>query len=176
MNTTGPKGLRRTKLHFDQITPDMPLIYQNRIELEKDIQAVVSVFSDRHQIADWQRGFISMEEKKGEPGANGSTAELTYNNRGREMKMMETITDNGLPHHFHGHYEMPGIRNIQRNFFDDLGHGRTLWRSETEFQFDSFAMRLMGKLMPGMFKKTSQRFMDDFKDWIENGHSARQKS
>ena len=113
----------------------MPLHYSNRIELDKDVQTVVSVFSDRHQIADWQRGFISMEEKQGEPGANGSTAALTYNNRGREMKMMETITDNGLPHHFHGHYEMSG-----------------------------------------MFKKTSQRFMEDFKDWIENGHSARQKS
>jgi len=27
-----------------------------------------------------------------------------------------------------------------------------------------------------MFRKTSQRFMDDFKDWIENGISARSKS
>lgn len=154
----------------------MPLTYENRIELDKDIDSVAAVFSDRHQIADWQRGFERMVEKEGRPGAKGSTAELTYNNRGRKMKMTETITDNGLPHHFHGCYDMPGIHNVQRNFFEDIGGGRTLWRSSTEFQFDSLGMRLMGALMPGMFRKTSQRFMEDFKDWIENGNSARNKS
>ena len=113
----------------------IPLTYENRIELDKDIDSVAAVFSDRHQIADWQRGFERMVEKEGRPGAIGSTAELTCNNRGRKMKMAETITDNGLPHHFHGCYDMPG-----------------------------------------MFRKTSQRFMEDFKDWIENGNSARNKS
>lgn len=154
----------------------MPLLYENRIEIDKPLAVVVAVFSDRDQVADWQRGFISMTEKDGEPGANGSTAVLVYNNRGREMTMLETITDNGLPHHFHGSYDVTGVHNIQRNFFKEIGEGRTEWRSQSEFRFEAFGMKVMGKLMPGMFKKTSQRFMEDFKDWVENGVSARHKS
>lgn len=153
----------------------MALTYTNQIELNRPIAAVTAVFSDKEQIGDWQRGFVSLTEKTGAPGQNGSTASLVYNNRGREMTMVETITDNGLPHHFHGEYAMPGIHNRQRNFFEDLGQDRTLWRSETTFHFERFPMKLMGALMPGMFRKTSQRFMDDFKDWVENKVSARTK-
>ena len=154
----------------------MGLEYGDSIELDKSLEEVVAVFEDRNQIGDWQRGFVSLEEMEGAPGANGSKAILCYRNRGRDMTMIETITDNGLPHHFHGRYDMDGIRNVQRNFFKDLGNGRTEWRSESTFEFDSFLMKVMGKLMPGMFRKTSQRFMDDFKDWMENGRSARDKS
>ena len=154
----------------------MALTYANEIVINRPLEQVASVFSDKEQIGDWQRGFVSLEETSGHPGANGSTSELLYLNRGKEMRMEEKITDNGLPHHFHGHYNMPGIRNVQRNFFEELTDGSTRWRSETEFQFDEWPMRIMGRLMPGMFRKTSQRFMDDFKDWIENGISARSKS
>ena len=154
----------------------MPLTYENRIELNKPISDVTAVFADKDQIPDWQRGFIRITERDGQPGADGSTAELVFNNRGREMTMLETITENGLPHHFHGTYDVSGVHNVQRNFFKDLGDGRTLWRSESEFHFEKWPMKLMGTLMPGLFKKTSQRFMDDFKLWIEDGISARDKS
>ncbi len=154
----------------------MGLKYSNIIVLEKSVEEVVAVFGDRHQIGDWQRGFVSLKEQEGAPGADGSTAVLHYQNRGRDMTMIETITDNGLPHHFHGRYDMEGVRNVQRNFFKDLGDGRTEWRSESEFEFDALFMKAMGLMLPGMFRKTSQRFMDDFKDWIEHGVSARNKS
>lgn len=154
----------------------MGLNYGNSIILDKALEDVVAVFEDRHQIGDWQRGFVGLEEQQGAPGSNGSKAVLHYRNRSRAMTMVETITDNGLPHHFHGRYEMDGVRNVQRHFFKDLGDGRTEWRSESIFEFDSLLMKVMGRLMPGMFRKTSQRFMDDFKDWIENGISARDKS
>jgi hypothetical protein len=153
----------------------MALEYTNEIVIACPMAHVASVFSDKDQIGDWQRGFVSLKVKSGHPGANGSTAELLYLNRGKEMIMTETIEDNSLPHHFHGLYDMPGIHNVQRHYFEDLGDGTTHWRGETEFQFSQWTMRIMGRLMPGMFRKTSQRFMDDFKDWIENGVSARTK-
>lgn len=153
----------------------MALRYTNEIVIDCPLEQVASVFSDKDQIGDWQRGFVSLKVTSGLPGANGSTAELLYLNRGKEMTMTETITDNGLPHHFHGRYDMPSIRNVQRNFFEALNDGSTRWRSETEFQFAHWSMRILGRCMPGMFRNTSQRFMDDFKDWIENGVSARTK-
>ena len=153
----------------------MALEYVNEIVVACPLEKVIAVFSDKNQIGDWQRGFLSLKETSGLPGASGSTAELLYLSRGKEMKMTETITDNGLPSHFHGEYDMPGIHNVQHNYFEELGNGTTRWRSETKFEFVQWHMRILGRLMPGMFQKTSQRFMDDFKDWIENGVSARTK-
>ncbi|MEO2058942.1 MAG: SRPBCC family protein, partial [Mesonia sp.] len=44
--------------------------------------------------------------------------------------------------------------------------------SESEFQFSSFAMKVMGFLMPGAFKKQSLKYMKDFKAFVEDGKSV----
>ena len=46
------------------------------------------------------------------------------------------------------------------------------WVSESEFQFQGFGMKLFGFLMPGAFKKQSQKYLNDFKNFVENGTSV----
>ena len=84
----------------------------------------------------------------------------------REIEMIETITRRNLPAEFHGTYEAKGVYNIQKNFFTALGENRTKWVSESEFKFSGM-MKLMGWLMPGAFKKQSQKYLDDFKAFAE---------
>ncbi len=85
----------------------------------------------------------------------------------RKMTMIETITKKNLPDEFNGTYETDGAFNIVNNRFTELDGGKTHWISESEFQFSNFFMKLMGKLMPGAFKKQSQKFMDNFKNFAE---------
>ncbi|HUM45393.1 MAG TPA: hypothetical protein PLD84_00600, partial [Chitinophagales bacterium] len=84
----------------------------------------------------------------------------------REMEMIETITVRNLPHEFSGTYEVNGVLNIVRNKFLPVGNNKTKHISEQEFQFSGF-MKVMGWLMPGVFKKQSMKYQQDFKTFAE---------
>ena len=84
----------------------------------------------------------------------------------REIEMIETITRRNLPEEFSGTYDAKGVHNIISNKFIELGPNKTKYLTESEFQFKGF-MKLMGWLMPGAFKKQSQKFLEDFKAFAE---------
>ena len=52
---------------------------------------------------------------------------------------------------------------------------RALREQESEYQFSSLFMRLMGRLMPRAFHKQSQQHMDDFKAFAERGKDVRDR-
>jgi len=62
----------------------------------------------------------------------------------------------------------------QRDRIIDAGPATTLWESESEFRFDGLLMKLMGRLMPGTFRKQSRQHMQDFKAFAEHGTDVRE--
>lgn len=141
--------------------------YSSEIEIELSRDQVIALFQDVEKYPEWQPSFISMEPLQGEPGAKGSTSKMKYRMGKREMEMVETIRENNFPEAFHATYDAKGVHNIQENYFEDLGNGRTRWRAESEFQFSGFFMKFMGAIMPGAFKKQTAKFQRDFKDFAE---------
>jgi hypothetical protein len=109
-----------------------------------------------------------MEHLSGTPGQAGAKSKLKYKMGKRDVEMIETITHNNLPHEFQAIYEAKGVYNEQNNFFKETAPGKTKWTSETEFKFNGI-MKLFGWLMPGAFKKQSQKYLDRFKAFAENG-------
>jgi len=85
--------------------------------------------------------------------------------------MIETILKRNFPHEFHATYDAKGVHNIQKNYFKAVNENTTKWISESEFEFSGFFMKLMGFLMPGMFKKQSVKYLKDFKAFAEEGTS-----
>ncbi len=63
------------------------------------------------------------------------------------------------------------VHNIQKNYFEPKDDQSTKWISESEFQFSSLGMKLLGWLMPAP-SKTVQKYMEDFKSFAENGTSV----
>lgn len=120
----------------------------------------------------WQRGLVGYKQLSGNPGEEGAKMELDYKMGKREMTLTETITHRNFPEAFHAHYDTKGVHNIQKNYFHDLEGGKTKWVSESEFQFNSFMMKVMGFIMPGAFKKQSRKYMADFKAFAEEGKSV----
>ena len=80
--------------------------------------------------------------------------------------MIETITVKNLPHEFSGTYEAKGVWNEVKNYFEQIDDQTTRWRSESYFKFSGF-MKIIGFLMPGSFKKQSQKYLDQFKAFAE---------
>ncbi|MFC5269841.1 SRPBCC family protein [Adhaeribacter terreus] len=141
--------------------------YTNEIELNLPLNRVIELFDDPENLKHWQPGLQSFEHISGTPGQVGAKSRLKYKMGNREIEMIETILKRDLPHAFDGTYEAKGVYNIVSNKFIPLGPNKTKWVAENEFRFSGF-MKLMGWLMPGAFKKQSQKYLEQFKAFAES--------
>ncbi|HNR17396.1 MAG TPA: SRPBCC family protein [Chitinophagaceae bacterium] len=140
--------------------------YTNEVEINQPLSKVIELFDNPANMPQWQPGFISMEPISGTPGQPGAKSKLKYKMGKRDIEMIETITARNLPKEFHGTYEAKGVYNVQKNFFIETASGKTKWVSESEFKFSGM-MKLIGWLMPGTFKRQSQKYLDLFKAFAE---------
>jgi hypothetical protein len=147
----------------------MPIKYTNEVIIQAPRARVVELFEDPNNVPKWQPGFQSMEVISGEAGEVGSKTKLRYKMGKREIEMIETITEKNLPELFAGTYEAKGVWNEVKNHFEDLGNGSTRYWTENEFKMSGM-MKLFALLMPGAFKKQSQKYLDLFRDFVEGEH------
>lgn len=148
--------------------------YSTEIIIDLPRKEVVRKLDNPDNMQHWQRGLVNYELLEGNPGQVGAKMKLEYKIGKREMVLTETIKKNQFPSEFHATYDAKGVHNIQQNFFYDYEDNKTRWVSKAEFQFESFGMKLMGILMPGAFKKQSEKYMIDFKNFAEKGSSVLQ--
>ncbi len=149
-----------------------PMKYTTEITVEVSREEFIKKFDDPENLKHWQKGFLAHTLLFGSPGQEGCQMELRYNLGARSIILIETIIKRKLPYEFHATYDTKGVHNIQKNYFSELNGNRTKWVSETEFQFSGFFVRAMAFLRPGMFKKQTLRYMQDFKSFAETGKSV----
>ncbi|MCT8340956.1 SRPBCC family protein [Flavobacteriaceae bacterium TK19130] len=149
--------------------------YTVEITINAPREEVIKKLNKAENLKHWQRGLINFEPLNNKDmGSEGAKMELHYKMGKREMVLTETILSNNLPSELHATYDTKGVHNIQKNYFKQMGESTTKWVSESEFQFRSFGMKMMGFLLPGAFKKQSRQYMQDFKAFVEDGTSVAQ--
>ena len=131
------------------------------------VDRVVELFDNPDNLPHWQPGLQSFEHLSGEPGTPGAKSLLKYKMGKREIEMVETILTRNLPNEFSGTYEAKGVFNIVKNSFIPITENQTRLVTDCEFQFSSWSMKIFGWLMPGAFKKQSQKYSDQFKAFAE---------
>ncbi|MBJ3784043.1 SRPBCC family protein [Devosia sediminis] len=151
----------------------MALDYKTSIVIDLPRAKVIELFDDPANLGKWQRGFQSFEPISGVPGQPGAKSKLVYQMGKRRMEMIETITRRDLPDAFDGTYDAEGVHNIVENRFVEQGPNQTLWESRNVFEMGSPLMKVMGFLLPGMFKKQTQTYAEDFKAFAERGADVR---
>ncbi len=150
--------------------------YTVEITINLPRKRVVEKMDNPQNLKHWQKGLVNYEIIEGAPGQEGSKMKLEYKMGKRDMTLIETIIKNNFPHEFHATYDTKGVHNIQKNYFEEVNETSTKWVSESEFQFSSLGMKLMGWLMPGAFKKQSKKYMVDFKNFAEKDISVATKN
>ena len=146
--------------------------YTTEITIDLPREKVIEKLDSAENMKHWQRGLKDYTFLSGTPGKEGATMRLSYSMGKRDMEMTETIIKNDFPSEFHATYDAKGVHNVQRNYFYEIDPNTTKWVSESEFHFKAFAMKVMGFLMPGAFKKQSKKYLVDFKNFAENGTSV----
>jgi hypothetical protein len=146
--------------------------YNNSVIVNLPLARVIELFDNPDNMKYWQPGLQSFTHVSGTPGQAGAVSKLTYLMGKRKVEMTETITERNLPDVFAGTYEAPNVWNHVQNKFIDNGNGTTTWETVNEFKFSGFMMKTIGFLMPGAFKKQSQKYLDDFKAFAESQGAA----
>lgn len=140
--------------------------YSCYTEINLPLARVVELFDNAANLKEWMPGLMGYEHLSGIPGMPGAKAKLRFQMGRRMMEMTETITVRNLPQEFSGRYEANGVTSEVRNLFEAIDEGRTRYSTDTCFQFKG-VMKLAGWLMPGVFRKTSQDYLDRFRRFAE---------
>lgn len=145
--------------------------YITEIVVDKPIEEVMDLFKNADNLKHWQSGLQSTKLLKGKSGEEGAKRKLEINIEGRQVSMIETITKCELPHHWHARYTTDNMRSFQENYFEAKGKNQTYWKTTSRFEFQGY-MRIVGSVLPGIFKRRSERVMKDFKAFAEQGISV----
>ena len=140
--------------------------YSCDITIDLPRARVIELFDNADNMSKWQEGLQSFEPLEGEPGTKGATSKIHYKMGKRDIRMVETIVTSNFPDEFSATYETQGVWNIVENHFSETDAGGTQWHIDTEFRCSGF-LKIMAFLMPGMFRKQTQKMMSDFKSFAE---------
>ena len=139
------------------------------VKINQPVNKVAQLFADPKYMKEYQDGFLSKELLKGNAGQNGAVSKILYKTGKREMELIETIVDNSLPDQFVANYHHKHMDNSMKCQFISINDKQTRYISEIEYTaFRGFVPKVMATLFPGIFKKQVQKWLDNFKVFVEN--------
>ncbi len=146
--------------------------YRTEITVNLPLAKFIEKLDKPENMQHWQKGLTGYNLLSGTPGSEGAQMELHYTLGKRKMVLIETIIKRNLPHEFHATYDTKGVHNIQKNYFKEVDAHTTHWVSDTELKFSGVFLKLMALFAPGVFKKQSRKYAEDFKAFAEKGISV----
>ena len=137
-------------------------------EINLPVKRVSALFNDPNNLERWQEGFISHQHLRGIPGEAGAKSRITILHRNRRMILIETIIFKNLPFELDALYEQEHMVNTLANRFISINENKTQYEAQVEYiKFIGFMPKLMALLMPGMFKRQTQKWVNRFKAFAE---------
>ena len=140
------------------------------IEIEAPIDKVVELWENEANFKKWQDDFESIELLEGDQNTEGAKSRIMFSGKVK-MELIETIITMNLPHEKLALYEHVHMTNTQASRFRSISNGKTLYESEVEYtKFNGLMFKIIAKLFPGKFKAQSQKWMNQFKAFVENSN------
>ena len=142
--------------------------YTKEVEIGLPVEEIIELLQNPENMKHWQPDLLGYELLDEKTGEAGSQMKLRFKMGTHEIEMIETVLEKNLPEELVLEYTTKGVYNVNRNSFVPISDGRTKWIQESEFQFQSLPMKIFGFFMPGAFKKQSQKYLDNFKEFAES--------
>ncbi len=138
------------------------------VEINKPKTDVVRYFKDPEYLGEYQDTFIKKEVQSGVPGENGTISKMYYRHGKGTMELTETIEDNNLPEYFRAFYHHKHTDNYMTSRFSAISDNVTRYDAEIEYTaLRGFMVKVVSKLFPSMFRKQVQKWLDNFKTFVE---------
>lgn len=142
--------------------------FKSSIDINKPKDEVAKFFANPTYLHEYQDGFVKKELVSGVEGQDGAVSNMFYKQGKRELELTETIVKNDLPDSFEGFYHHKHMDNTMKCTFMALNDVTTRYDSEFEYTRVSWIIpKLMFMLFPSMFKKQGEKWMKQFKEFVE---------
>lgn len=137
------------------------------IEIDAGLDDVWAAFTNPDNMRRWVQNFESFTPKSGIPGQPGATAEVAFNENGKRVVMLETITERRDPDFLAGSYETDHGTTVIVNHFEVIDDNHTRWTSWCRFTMTGF-LRLMSLFVGRIVRKRTEGDMHRFKLMVES--------
>lgn len=141
--------------------------YSGFVDIKKPRDVVVQYFADPAYLGEYQDGFQRKELESGKASEDGAVSKMFYAMGKHEMILTETITANRLPERFEAFYHHKHMDNTMTCRFEELSEAETRYHWKFEYVRMSFMPKLMGIIFPSMYRKQGEKWMRQFKDFVE---------
>lgn len=135
--------------------------------INSSLEKVHQKFIEPDGALNWMEGLQRIEHLSGTPGEVGAKSDFYSVYKNKEMKISETILEQNLPHQIKFGYESPMGYNEVELLFEELNENTVKQTNNSYFALKGF-MKVMGFFMKSMFKKQSLKYMNGFKNYVEN--------
>lgn len=142
--------------------------HNGSLEINKPIVWVTKLFMDSSHLKEYQDGFVKKELESGQEGQKGAVSKMYYKYGKRDMILTETITSNNLPDSFEAIYHHKHMDNTMKCTFVPIDKNTTRYEYEFEYTRINWIMpKLIAILFPGMYRKQGDKWMTQFKEFVE---------
>ena len=146
--------------------------FRHEIVIDADQDSVWAAFDNAENMKAWQPTLESFALRSGEAGQPGAVTELVYDENGRKVTLLETITERREPHFLAGTYESDIGNALIVNHFEDAGDGRTRWSMYGNQSFKG-VFRVISIFFGGSIRKRNEEMMNNFKLLAETKRAER---
>ncbi len=146
--------------------------FRHEIVIDADQDSVWAAFDNPDNMKGWQPTLESFTRRSGEDGQPGAVAELVYDENGRKVKLIETITERREPHFLAGSYKSDIGNALIVNHFEGAGEGRTRWTMYGNQSFKGI-FRVLGIFFAGSIRRRNEAMMNNFKLLAETKQAER---
>ena len=151
---------------------DPPLKLKNEITIDADRDTVWRTFDNPEYMTTWQPTLRSFTHRAGPRGEPGQVAELVYDENGREVVLIERLTEKREPDFMAGIYESDWAFATIVNHFDAVDDRRTRWTMYANHDFKGFA-GFLSFLFRKSINARTRDWMQRFKLLVETGVAGR---
>ena len=135
--------------------------------INSSLEKVHEKFIEPQGALNWMEGLVTIDRVSGTPYTTGAKSDFYSVYKNKEMKISETILEEDLPNQIKfGYYSPMGYNEVEL-LFEKIDENTIKQTNNSYFELKGF-MKIMGFLMKGMFKKQSLKYMDGFKNYVEN--------
>ncbi len=140
--------------------------YQVKIEIDKPLNTVFSVFNNQELMKEWLTDVKSITPVNVKPGIVGSEYKMIVENQGKEMEMSEKvmafIPNKKVTLFF---YADDMLKTDEYNF--SFSDGKTTIIKDVICKSDSYLMSCLFPYFKGTFTDIDQKYLEDFKTYVE---------
>ena len=130
--------------------------------IDADVETVWKILDDVDSMKKWQPSLESITHKSGEPGQPGAVSELVYDENGRKVTMIETVTERRDLQFMALKFESSMGDTVVVNHFEDIDGKQTRWKMYSNFTFKGF-FRWISLFFGGSIRRSNEEMLHNFK-------------